>query len=66
MCTAQQFRLHAASNRLHEVVLECGLAALRVLTPVQIARGFIAEEPYVLDMLQLGGYLGALADRCRR
>ena len=36
------------------------MASLRVLTPVQIARGFIAEEPYVLDMLQLGAYLGAL------
>ena len=60
---AQQYGLHAASNRLHEVVHACGLAALRALTPVQIARGFIAEEPYVLDMLQLGAHLGAFTQR---
>ena len=56
---AQLFRLHVASHNLQEVVHHCALAAVRGLTPVQIARGLIADEPYVLDMLHLGAHLGA-------
>ena len=59
LCAVQQFRLHVASHKLQEVVHDCALAAVRGLTPIQIARGLIADEPYVLDMLHLGAHLGA-------
>ena len=58
----QQFQLHVASHQLREVVRECALTALRDLTPVQIARGLIADEPYVLDVLHLGAHIGVSSD----
>ena len=47
-----------------EVILaEFGCEAMNTFTALEIARGYVVAHPHMFDVIQIGGYIGALAER---
>ena len=47
-----------------EVILaEFGCEAMNTFTALEIARGYVVAHPHMFDVIQVGGHIGALAER---
>ena len=57
-CAAQIAQMHEVEGRVQGIVREYAQKSLSYLRPVEVARGLVAEAPYVLDIVHIGAHLG--------
>ncbi len=57
---AQIAQMHEVEGRVQGIVREYAQKSLSYLRPVEVARGLVAEAPYVLDIVHIGAHLGEL------
>jgi len=50
--------MHEVEGRVQGIVREYAQKSLSYLRPVEVARGLVAEAPYVLDIVHIGAHLG--------
>ena len=50
--------MHEVEGRVQGIVREYAQKSLAYLRPVEVARGLVAEAPYVLDIVHIGAHLG--------
>ena len=58
-CAVQIFKVHNVARRVQDIVREYAVKALSILRPIDIARGMVAQPPFVLDVVHIGAHLGA-------
>jgi hypothetical protein len=58
-CPLQIFEVHNVARRVQDIVREYAVKALAILRPIDIARGMVAQPPFVLDVVHIGAHLGA-------
>ena len=53
-------QMHEVEGRVQGIVREYAQQSLSYLRPVEVARGLVAEAPYVLDIVHIGAHLGMI------
>ena len=61
--TSQSEKVKDTQRQVEVILAEFGCEAMNTFTALEIARGYVVAHPHMFDVIQIGGYIGALAER---